>query len=152
MLPTAAGLRLTSELFRIVLFRRLRMPRACRCGRSADALGDHVNACPTSGVLRTRAVPGQLSASAVRQAGVLPCEMNLDVPVSDARCVEILVSALPVWHGAQVAIAGPGSHWGFWVTFRVGSRKKACETKSRALAPVTPPSRAASLQKMRCGP
>ena len=60
--PTAAELRLPSELFRIVLLRRLRMPlpafaRACRCGRPADALGDHVAACPTSGVLRNRAVP-----------------------------------------------------------------------------------------------
>ena len=31
-------------------------------------------------------------------------EMNVDVPVSDARCIEILASALPVWHGAQAAI------------------------------------------------
>ena len=28
----------------------------------------------------------------------------MDVPVSDARRIEILASALPVWHGAQVAI------------------------------------------------
>ena len=30
--------------------------------------------------------------------------MNVDVPVSDARRIEILASALPVWHAAQVAI------------------------------------------------
>ena len=29
---------------------------------------------------------------------------NVDVPVSDARRTEILAFALPVWHGAQVAI------------------------------------------------
>ena len=31
-------------------------------------------------------------------------EMNVDVPVPDARRIEILASALPVWHGAQVSI------------------------------------------------
>ena len=31
-------------------------------------------------------------------------EMNVDVPVSDARRIEILASALPVWHGAQFAV------------------------------------------------
>ena len=31
-------------------------------------------------------------------------EMNVDVPVSDARRIGILAFALPVWHGAQVAI------------------------------------------------
>ena len=116
VLPTAAELRLPSDLFRIVLLRRLRMPlpaaaRACRCGRPADALGDHVTACPTSGVLRTRAVPLERAVARVcREAGgrvamhVRVAEMNVDVPVSDARCIEILASALPVWHGAQVAI------------------------------------------------
>ena len=73
VLPTAAELRLPSELFRIILLRRLRMPlpasaRACRCGRPADALGDHVAACPTSGVLRTRAVPVERAI-----ARVWPC-------------------------------------------------------------------------------
>ena len=116
VLRTAAELRLPSDLLRIVLLRRLRMPlpaaaRACRCGRPADALGDHVTVCPTSGVLRTRAVPLERAVARVcREAGgrvamhVRVAEMNVDVPVSDARCIEILASALPVWHGAQVAI------------------------------------------------
>ena len=115
VLPTGAELRLPSDRLRIVLLRRLRMPlpaaaRACRCGRPADALGDRVTACPTSGVLRTRAVPLERAVARVcREAGgrvamhVRVAEMNVDVPVSDARCIEILAS-LPVWHGAQVAI------------------------------------------------
>ena len=91
-MPTAAELR------------RLRMPLPA-------AARDHVAACPTSGVLRTRAVPAERAIARVcREAGgrvamhVRVAEMNVDVPVSDARRIEILASALPVWHGAQVAI------------------------------------------------
>ena len=128
VLPTAAELRLPSELFRIVLLRRLRMPlpasgRAYRCGRPADALGDHVAACPTSGVLRTRAAPVERAIARVcREAGgrvamhVQVAEMNVDVPVSDARRIEILRSLTPRWSARSGGTASPGQQcqasWG----------------------------------------
>ena len=30
--------------------------------------------------------------------------MNIDVPVSDARCIEVVAHGLPLWHGAQLAL------------------------------------------------
>ena len=30
--------------------------------------------------------------------------MNIDVPVSDTRCIEVVANGLPLWHGAQLAI------------------------------------------------
>ena len=31
-------------------------------------------------------------------------DMNIDVPVSDARRIEVVATGLPMWHGAQLAI------------------------------------------------
>ena len=42
----------------------------CRCGRPLDAVGDHVAACPRSGVLRARGGPLERAAARVcREAG-----------------------------------------------------------------------------------
>ena len=30
--------------------------------------------------------------------------MNLDVPVQDARCIEVVCNGLPLWHGEQLAV------------------------------------------------
>ena len=50
--------RFDSQLFRTLLFRRLRVPlslarRFCRCGRPIDAFGHHRAACARAGVLAT---------------------------------------------------------------------------------------------------
>ena len=52
--PTSMHQRFDSVLFRVLLFRRLRLPlplssRTCRCGRPLDVLGHHRAACSTSG-------------------------------------------------------------------------------------------------------
>ena len=31
-------------------------------------------------------------------------DMNIDVPVSEARRIEVVANGLPMWHGAQLAI------------------------------------------------
>ena len=55
------------------------------CGRSLD--------------LPLRSKPRPLVARNVRVA-----DMNIDVPVSDARRIEVVCNGLPLWHGAQLAV------------------------------------------------
>ena len=51
-----------------------------------------------------------LPVSACREAGarvarnVRVADMNIDVPVSDARRIEVVCNGLPLWHGAQLAV------------------------------------------------
>ena len=76
-----------------------------------DPLGDHRTACATSGVLATRALPLEHAVARVcREAGarvarhVRLADMNLDVPVSDERRIEVVANVLPLWHGSQLAL------------------------------------------------
>ena len=60
--PTSPEVTLSSEHFRVLLRRRVRLPlpftdATCRCGGPLDEFGDHRSACPTAGFLRTRALP-----------------------------------------------------------------------------------------------
>ena len=61
--------------FRALLLRRLRLPlpltaARCRCGQPHDAFGDHLAACPRSGVLRSRGCQLERAAARVcREAG-----------------------------------------------------------------------------------
>ena len=116
VLPTSDDVTIVSAQFRVLLLRRLRLalalcPRTCRCGRSLDPLGYHRAACATSGVLPTRALPLEHALARVcREAGarvarnVRVADMNIDVPVSDARGIEVVCNGLPLWHGAQLAV------------------------------------------------
>ena len=38
------------------------------------------------------------------QNSVLQPDMNLDVPLQDARRIEVVCNALPLWHGEQLAV------------------------------------------------
>ena len=74
-------------------------------------LGDHRAACSTSGVLASRALPLERAIARVcQEAGarvgrnVALAAMNIDVPVHDARRVEVVCNGLPLWHGAQLAV------------------------------------------------
>ena len=58
-MPTSHVTRIASDLFRVLLLRRLRCPlplcvRSCRCGRLLDVLGHHRAACSTRGALGAR--------------------------------------------------------------------------------------------------
>ena len=98
------------------VLRRLRLPlplapRRCSCHGVLDSLGDHRTACATSGVLSTRALPLEHAVARVcREAGarvarhVRLADMNLDVPVSDERRIEVVANGLPLWHGSQLAL------------------------------------------------
>ena len=43
-------------------------------------------------------------AGARVQTNVLLRDMNLDVPVTDGRQIEVVATGLPIWNGAQVAV------------------------------------------------
>ena len=86
-------------------------PSRCRCGLALDPYGDHCAACATTGVLRARAAPIERAVARIcREAGarvavnVPLSRMNLSVPVTDARQIEVLANDLPLWHGAQLAL------------------------------------------------
>ena len=85
--------------------------RECRCGGELDILGDHRAACATAGVLVRRAVPVErVVARICRGAGgrvatdVFLRELNLGLPITDARRLEVVANGLPSFHGAQVAV------------------------------------------------
>ena len=83
---------------------RLRMPlplapRRCACYGQLDPLGDHRAACATSGALSTRALPLEHAVADCREAGarsVRLADMNFDVPVADARRIEVVANGLPL--------------------------------------------------------
>ena len=115
-LLTSAAVALPPEHLRVLLLRRLRLPlplapRVCRCCGRLDPLGDHRSACATSGVLASRALPLEHAVARVCREGgarvarnVRVADINIDVPVSDARCIEVVAHGLPLWHGAQLAL------------------------------------------------
>jgi len=85
-IPSGPEFAYPSDLFRILLLRRLRLPlplsaRYCTCRRTLDSFGDHRAACATSGALRSRAGPLERAAARVcREAGA---RVTTNVLVSD---------------------------------------------------------------------
>ena len=67
--------------------------------------GDHRAACATSGVLSTRVLPLEHAVARVcREAGTqvarnVRLDDMIDVPVADARRIEVVANGLPLWHG-----------------------------------------------------
>ena len=114
--PTSPELSLAPSHFRVLLLRRLRLPLPltaayCRCRRRQDALGDHLAACPRSGVLRARGAPLERAAARVcREAGasvatnVLVRDLNVAPSRQDDRRIEVIANGLPLWGGVQVAV------------------------------------------------
>ena len=98
---TSPAVVVPSAHLRVLLLRRLRLPlpcapRTCSCHGRLDQLGDHRSACATSGFLASRALPLEHAVARVcREAGaqvagnVRVGDMNIDVPVSDARRIEV---------------------------------------------------------------
>ena len=94
----------------------LRLPfplssRRCRCGRLLDSYGHHRASCATAGVLGRRGFAVENAAARIcREAGgrvstnVWVRDLDLPVPVNDARRLEIVVDGLPLHGGAQFAV------------------------------------------------
>ena len=109
--------RFDSDLFRVLLLRRLSLPlplssRSCRCGRPLDCLGHDRASCSRAGVLGRRGYALESAAAGVcREAGARVSTnvflRDLDVmavPALDARRIEVIAEGLPAFHGAQLAI------------------------------------------------
>ena len=78
-------------------------PRTCRCRGHLEFLGDHRSAYATFGVLASRALPLEHAVAPVCREGgarvarnVRVADMNIDVPVSDAHCIEVVANGLPL--------------------------------------------------------
>ena len=91
---------LTSASFCCALASASRTLRSCTCRRHLDALDDHRAACATAGVLASRAIPleralarlckkGWHSAGTRVAQNVRLADMNLDVPIQDARRMKL---------------------------------------------------------------
>ena len=114
--PTHEAVTIPSAEFRVLLLRRLRLPlplapRVCACRGPLDPLGDHRAACANSRALASRALPLERAVARVcQEAGARVArnmrlaDMNLPIPVADARRIEIVCNGMPLWHGAQLAV------------------------------------------------
>ena len=111
-LPTSADLVVPDAEYRVMVLRLplLFAPRRCRCGRALDTLGDHRTACAQVGVLAHRAGPLERAAGRICReararvvASVALRDLNIDVPATDGR--RIVANGLPLWRGAQIAVA-----------------------------------------------
>ena len=116
VLPTAKETTFTPEQFNILLSVRLLMPllldnKFCRCGAELDPYGFHRSACSTTGVLKPRGTPAEVCMARIcREAGARVKEnqmlrdLNVVVPATDTRKIEVIANGLPLYGGKQVAI------------------------------------------------
>ena len=111
--PVHLHVRFDSDLFRVLLLRRLRLPlplssRTCRCGRPLDCLGHHRASCSRAGVLGRRLCTGVCSGSHLqrswRERRLLEDLDLLGISIQDQRRIEVIAEGLPAWNGAQLAI------------------------------------------------
>ena len=115
--PTSQAFEVGSADFRTLVLQRLGLPLAltdsiCEgCGAALDSLGLHRGACVRSGRLKLRAKPAESAMAAVcREAGALVKtevrlrDLNVDVPTSDMRRIDVLADHLPCRQGRQLAI------------------------------------------------
>ena len=108
--------KIESQLFRVLLLRRLRLPlppasRLCRCGRLLDSFGHHRASCGQAGVLGRRGFAVESAAARIcREAGgrvvtnVFLRDLDLPVPVNDGLRLEVVVDGFAVFGGAQLAM------------------------------------------------
>ena len=105
------------HLFQVLLRERLRLPlflteSICQgCHEPLDPLGHQRAACPHSGHTQKRATPVErVMARICREAGArvkfnaFLKDMNVSVPTSDLRRIEVLAQDLPCFGGAQLAV------------------------------------------------
>ena len=110
-------LRRSAHLFRVLLLERLQLPLTltegvCEgCQAPLDTYGRHRAGCSRSGRLKKRAIPTERALARVcREEGatvmsnVLLRDMNVDVPASGGRRIEVLAQDLPCFTGTHLAM------------------------------------------------
>ena len=113
--PLCLLTRFPSQVFRVILLRRLQLPltaRNYRCGHNVDVFGHHRATCARGGVLSRRGFALEsVIASVCREAGgrfttnVLLRDLDLEIADrTDAKRLEVAVDGLPLFGGAQLAI------------------------------------------------
>ena len=90
---------------------------SCSCGGLLNCLGRHRAACPQSARLRARAVgPERTLARICREGGAVVRtsvklrDMNIIVPSTDEREIEVVASRLPLRHGAWLSTSFFAAH------------------------------------------
>ena len=116
VMPSSRDTTFTADRFRTLLLVRLRRPlglalRRCRCGAVLDPFGEHRSACARVGVLGTRGVAAEVTAARICREGgprvrenQLLRDLNVAVPASDTRRIEVIANGLPLYGGVQLAI------------------------------------------------
>ena len=115
--PTTTDYTIGPTVFRSVLLSRLQLPlqlteRFCEgCGSVLDATGHHRASCTRSGRLKRRALPLERTVGRIcREAGatvrqnVKLRDLNLAIPASDDREIEVVAFGLSCRAGAQLAV------------------------------------------------
>ena len=115
-MPVSPQQRFDSDIFRVLLLRRLSLPlplsHSCRCGRPLDCLGHHRASCALASVLGRRGFALESAAARVcHEAGagvstdVFLRDLDLvGMCVQDQRRIKVIAEGLPIFHGAQLAI------------------------------------------------
>ena len=115
--PTAPEFIIAPHLFRVLVLERLHLPlpiteAVCEgCGAPVDIHGHHRAACMRTGRVKKRAMPAErVLARVFREAGARVRfnaffrDMNVGVPATDTRRIEVLAQDLPCFAGAQLAV------------------------------------------------
>ena len=113
--PTSREITIPSCLFRVILLRRLRQALLlsvgnCRCGHPLDFSGHHRAACARAGMLGRRGYALESGRKDLSRGwwtvrtNMFVRDIDLDVPVSDGRRLEVVVDGLPMHGGAQLAV------------------------------------------------
>ena len=101
----------------MLLLRRLRLlsplsSRSCRCGRLSDIFGHHRASCAQAGVFGRRGFAVESAAARICREARGPVatnrfvrDLDIGVPVNDGRRLEVVVDGLPLYGGAQLAMA-----------------------------------------------
>ena len=116
VVPSSSFAGFCPPLFRVLLLRRLWLPlplssRTCRCGRLLDVFGHHCAACSRAGVLGSRGFAFESAAARVCREGrarvatnMLLRDLDVPVPLSDNRRLEVVSDGLPLFKGAQLTV------------------------------------------------
>ena len=115
--PTSKEYTIPPQLFRVLLLERLQLPlpvteATCEgCHSALDVRGRHGAACTLSGRVKKRATPTErVLARVCREAGARVRfdaylrDMNVGVPASDGRRIEVLAQDVSCFGGAQFAV------------------------------------------------